>query len=248
MGRCLKDSTPYDANEKLVSMANAIVRNCIANSTIDAIITNRQLIRKALKAEMFDVVKGWGVWVETIEITDVKILSGSLFKNLQSKFREEQNQKAELERMEIEHELNLERLKSDLEMSNKRCDNKNSQSIYNKKKTLEKNKEDAKLYKSGKELEKVNFSNQRENITIVHTRNVEKEIVIEKENILFKEKDLQNRLANLEANQQYNEAYYAKKLVEAQEQNEAQRKKDDFALAEERKKWDAKAQSLAVDG
>jgi hypothetical protein len=28
------------------------------------------------------VVKGWGVWLETVEITDVQVMSGSLFKDL----------------------------------------------------------------------------------------------------------------------------------------------------------------------
>jgi hypothetical protein len=31
---------------------------------------------------MFEVVKGWGVWLETVEITDVTISSGALFKDL----------------------------------------------------------------------------------------------------------------------------------------------------------------------
>ena len=45
-------------------------------------ITNRKLLRDAIRKEMFDVVKGWGVWLETIEITGVTICSSSLFKDL----------------------------------------------------------------------------------------------------------------------------------------------------------------------
>jgi len=35
------------------------------------------------------VVNGWGIWLESVEITDVQILSKTLFSNLQVKFREE---------------------------------------------------------------------------------------------------------------------------------------------------------------
>jgi uncharacterized membrane protein YhiD involved in acid resistance len=37
---------------------------------------------------MQDMLTGWGMWLETIEISDVQIVSGSLFRNLQTEFRE----------------------------------------------------------------------------------------------------------------------------------------------------------------
>jgi hypothetical protein len=40
------------------------------------------------------VTTGWGVWLETVEITDVKICSGTLFRDLQCKFRKDEEQKA----------------------------------------------------------------------------------------------------------------------------------------------------------
>ena len=82
LGSDLTSDVPKTANNLLTSMASAIVRNCIANSTIDQIIKNRQQLREAINKEMTEVVQGWGVWLETIEITDVKILSGSLFKDM----------------------------------------------------------------------------------------------------------------------------------------------------------------------
>jgi hypothetical protein len=47
------------------------------------------MLRKAVRTEIGKVVNGWGVWLETVEITDVKISSGSLFKNMQGTFRED---------------------------------------------------------------------------------------------------------------------------------------------------------------
>lgn len=51
-------------------------------------IGNRNMIREAIKKEMMEVVKGWGIWLETIEITDVLICSSQLFADLQIENRE----------------------------------------------------------------------------------------------------------------------------------------------------------------
>ena len=63
-----------------------------------------------------EVVQGWGVWLETVEITDVLISSSKLFKDMQTGFREEQEKKAVTQRMEVEKELEQKRLNTELEM------------------------------------------------------------------------------------------------------------------------------------
>jgi flotillin len=95
-------------------MASAIVRSRIANSTIDEILQKRAELREAIRSEMAEVTKGWGVWLETIEITDVKILSGSLFKNMQCKFREDNKKSAEILKIEVDNSLALEQAKHGL--------------------------------------------------------------------------------------------------------------------------------------
>ena len=60
---------------------------------------------------------GWGVWLETVEITDVKICSSKLFKDLQCKFREDQNYQATIQKNEVDHEIQLERKKYSFEKS-----------------------------------------------------------------------------------------------------------------------------------
>jgi regulator of protease activity HflC (stomatin/prohibitin superfamily) len=82
LGKDLENDTPYTANQLLISMASAIVRNRIANSPMDEILRNRHALRDAIREEMSATTTGWGVWLETVEITDVKILSGTLFSNL----------------------------------------------------------------------------------------------------------------------------------------------------------------------
>ena len=92
----ISSGNPKTANESLIAMSSAVVRSCIANSTIQEMITNRKLLREAIHKEMFDVVKGWGVWLETIEITGVTICSTSLFKDLQTNYRESMRQQSTL--------------------------------------------------------------------------------------------------------------------------------------------------------
>lgn len=70
------------ANKTLVEMSNSIVRHRIANSTIEQILTQRENIRKEIKDSVNKVCNGWGIWLESVEITDVKILSKTLFSNL----------------------------------------------------------------------------------------------------------------------------------------------------------------------
>ena len=68
-------------------MSCAIVRNTISNAEINEVLGNRKMLRDAIRKEMQDVVQGWGVWLETVEITDVLISSSTLFKDMQTGFR-----------------------------------------------------------------------------------------------------------------------------------------------------------------
>ena len=76
-------------------MAVSIIRDRIANLTINEILRNRQKLRNGVKDEMQKLLTGWGMWLETCEILDVKIASRSLFANLQTEFREKSRQEAE---------------------------------------------------------------------------------------------------------------------------------------------------------
>lgn len=65
---------------------------------------------------MKDQVKGWGVWLETVEITDIKILSGSLFKDLQARFREQEKLRAEKYTADINDKIAEKRTEYELKM------------------------------------------------------------------------------------------------------------------------------------
>lgn len=79
-------------------------------------LKNRQDVKDEIIKNMKEQVKGWGVWLETVEITDVQILSTSLFKDLQAKFREEKRRDAQLKTMEIDDEIAAKRIQKELEM------------------------------------------------------------------------------------------------------------------------------------
>jgi hypothetical protein len=91
-------------------MASAIVRNQIANSTMSEIIKNRQGLREAVMKEMTEVASGWGVHLATVEVTDVKICSSTLFKDMQTQFRETNIKKARLEKLVVSTAITEERM------------------------------------------------------------------------------------------------------------------------------------------
>lgn len=58
-----------------------------------------------MQKDMFNVVKGWGVWVETFEVTEVVISSPALFRDLQTQYREKVRKDSEICSMNYESEL-----------------------------------------------------------------------------------------------------------------------------------------------
>lgn len=87
-GKELQKSQSSVIDEKLQQMAVAVIRDSVANSTIEALLRDRNQLRDGIKKSMQEMMTGWGMWLETIEISDVHITSGTLFKNMQTEHRE----------------------------------------------------------------------------------------------------------------------------------------------------------------
>ena len=51
------------------------------------VIRNRIALREQMKKDLQKQFDGWGIWLETVEITEVRISSQQLFQDLQSAFR-----------------------------------------------------------------------------------------------------------------------------------------------------------------
>lgn len=91
-------------------MAISIIRDRIANLTLNEILKNRNKLKDGVKDEMQKVITGWGIWLETCEVQDVTIASKSLFTNLQMEFREKSRMEAEKISAETENKINSEAL------------------------------------------------------------------------------------------------------------------------------------------
>lgn len=91
-------------------MAVAVIRDTVANSSLQNILSDRKALKDAVVKACQDAVKGWGIQVETIEISQVLIKSQKFFNYLQTQFRDEENLKAERIRSEINNIMRKERL------------------------------------------------------------------------------------------------------------------------------------------
>lgn len=76
-------------------MCESVLRNLIANSSLQEVLKNRNHLKDNMKNDLKDQFKGWGIWLESVEITEVKISSNRLFTDLQAEFRQETQLKAQ---------------------------------------------------------------------------------------------------------------------------------------------------------
>ena len=67
-------------------------------------------MRDEIKDEMQEILSGWGIWLETCEIQDVRITSASLFQNLQIEFKEKHRMDAEKISADTQNTINQEAL------------------------------------------------------------------------------------------------------------------------------------------
>ena len=124
LGSDLSGPVPYTANSMLSDMASSILRNHIANQTVKSVIENRQVLRQAVIDTMKTVVKGWGVHLETVEVTDVRILSSKLFTNMQAQFREQNRKTATLQQNQVNMEIDEAKLVEETKEFKRNQDNK----------------------------------------------------------------------------------------------------------------------------
>ena len=240
LGDDLKQNVPRTANDNLIEMANSIVRDRIANSTIDTIIKQRSKIRDEIRSEMNKVVNGWGVWLESIEITDVKILSNALFKNLQTEFREQQRQKAELIQMKITREIEEKRLAQNTEMSKKRADDRTEIEIYQREQDLKIKEKEQNIFERDQEIMKQRLDSEQK-LKLHRLDNNQKY------NDEVKAKEQANRLAEIardmeqeKKGQELDDLRAETRRKEVMAENERSRLKEEQVIELERKQLEMK--------
>lgn len=83
-----------------------------------------------MKVDLQKQLSGWGIWLETVEITEVKICSRSLFEDLQAEFRQEAHLKAEHIRLETYNKVEANKMESELLLSKQRNDTETQRIKY----------------------------------------------------------------------------------------------------------------------
>lgn len=86
----------------------------IATNKLDDVIKNRDLLTERIDSDLKPILKGWGMWLERVDIKDVRICSRNLFSDLQAKFKTEQNKEATIKRDTARNELSKETMKREL--------------------------------------------------------------------------------------------------------------------------------------
>ncbi len=133
------------ASENIARMAESIIRHQVANSTILEVISQREVLRDRIRSEMQEIVKGWGVWLETVEITDVRILSQNLFEDMQASYRQEMLREAESIRLRTEREIEEQRIRQNLELGKQRAEASEQQKLHEEQQALQREKMAARL-------------------------------------------------------------------------------------------------------
>ncbi|MBZ4398828.1 SPFH domain-containing protein [Myxococcus faecalis] len=145
--RMLNFSFPERAQEKLAELLREMfvgaARRLVANLSVEECLSRRKEgIAAELMREIAPVLSGqgrladstdagWGVLLDTIEIQDVRVLSSTVFENMQARFRREQERQAreaELakerfvhrEETEAERQLSLQKLEAEDEVRQRR--------------------------------------------------------------------------------------------------------------------------------
>ena len=61
--KCYKYMQGGDANSSVSALSESVIRNLIANSTLEDVMKNRDLLRDAMLEDLKAQLTGWGIWI-----------------------------------------------------------------------------------------------------------------------------------------------------------------------------------------
>ncbi|KAL4489277.1 hypothetical protein ABPG72_006341 [Tetrahymena utriculariae] len=160
--KCYKYTQGSNANENVKIMCESIVRHQIANHALQEVLTNRNMLRDSMKVDLQKQLSGWGIWLETVEITDVKICSKSLFEDLQAEYRQEARLKAEAIRVETNNKVEKNKLESDLLLAKSRADTETERSKYQGEESIKRQTQQAIIQQKEQSLELQRIKQEQE--------------------------------------------------------------------------------------
>lgn len=150
-----------NVSENLRLVSESIVRNLVANTSISEVMTHRDYIRTTLKKSIMDAVAGWGVWVETVELTDIVISSKALFEDLQAEFRSSTHLNAEKTKLRTEQTVTEGRLAKDLAIAESRADTAARRKLYESQAAMRGQEEEAKLFEKQAALDEQKLEQEK---------------------------------------------------------------------------------------
>merc|ERR1719326_1348281 len=74
----LADGDVTAGSQFVQQLVESIIRSSVANMSIMGVMQKRDAMRDKVKKEITSQLKGWGIWLETVEIIDCRISSQSL--------------------------------------------------------------------------------------------------------------------------------------------------------------------------
>ncbi|KAL4455783.1 hypothetical protein ABPG74_003193 [Tetrahymena malaccensis] len=160
--KCYKYTQGGNANENVRIMCESILRHQIANHTLTEVLTNRNMLRDSMKVDLQKQLSGWGIWLETIEITEVKICSRSLFEDLQAEFRQEAHLKAEQIRLETNGKVERNVLESELALTKRRADTETERARYQGEESIKRQTQQALITEKEQQLELQKIKQEQE--------------------------------------------------------------------------------------
>lgn len=101
----------------LKDVVESAIRHLVANMTIEEVLRKRASIILELKRELDYITGQWGLEIDTIEIKNVKIMSGDVFSHLQSSYREELRLNAEIKHLQTERQIAARRMEQEEEQA-----------------------------------------------------------------------------------------------------------------------------------
>jgi CII-binding regulator of phage lambda lysogenization HflD len=100
-------------NEELKTICIEAVRHVIANMTIDDALKKKDDIADRLFVQLKTIEDKWGIVFDQVGIEQVRIMSNTLFQDLQSEFRSKLRLNAEISTIETDREISRRRIETD---------------------------------------------------------------------------------------------------------------------------------------
>ena len=166
----LSDGDFTTGNEKVQTLAISTIRDAVSKMNIQEVMTSREALKERVKKDITPIFRGWGMWLETVEILDVRVESKSLFDDMQYlktddldfDTKADAHLAAEQAKLTAQRLLDTDRLNSSLQVSKKRADTSSEQGIYEATSSLKREEGEAALEEARQQMRLARMQKEHE--------------------------------------------------------------------------------------